>query len=152
MSKNILSFFPLIDNCRQNIKAVFDTAIKAVLQPQRHKEVARKEIRTRSSRSVRQGSSLCYFLKPITGRFEQISRHLDFRSRPRFILQAVLLRECLLSIVENNIVASFLDMMLRWRAVVLEMGQTVMVEASHCQQLDGTPSSLVHCGVDCGAP
>ncbi|EMS54521.1 Rac-like GTP-binding protein 1 [Triticum urartu] len=81
---------------QRNIKAVFDTAIKAVLQPQRHKEVARKEIRTRSSRS------------------------------------AVLLRECLLSIVENNIVASFLDMMLRWRAVVLEMGQTVMVEASHC--------------------
>uniref|UniRef100_A0A453EHV9 Uncharacterized protein n=1 Tax=Aegilops tauschii subsp. strangulata TaxID=200361 RepID=A0A453EHV9_AEGTS len=38
---------------QRNIKAVFDTAIKAVLQPQRHKEVARKEIRTRSSRSVR---------------------------------------------------------------------------------------------------
>uniref|UniRef100_A0A453EI12 Uncharacterized protein n=1 Tax=Aegilops tauschii subsp. strangulata TaxID=200361 RepID=A0A453EI12_AEGTS len=30
---------------QRNIKAVFDTAIKAVLQPQRHKEVARKEIR-----------------------------------------------------------------------------------------------------------
>ncbi|VAH74895.1 unnamed protein product [Triticum turgidum subsp. durum] len=38
---------------QRNIKAVFDTAIKAVLQPQRHKEVAKKEIRTRSSRSVR---------------------------------------------------------------------------------------------------
>ncbi|KAM3348302.1 hypothetical protein ACQJBY_021917 [Aegilops geniculata] len=38
---------------QRNIKAVFDTAIKAVLQPQRHKEVARKETRTRSSRSVR---------------------------------------------------------------------------------------------------
>lgn len=38
---------------QRNIKAVFDTAIKAVLQPRRHKEIARKETRTGAGRSVR---------------------------------------------------------------------------------------------------
>ncbi|CAM0880524.1 unnamed protein product [Alopecurus aequalis] len=38
---------------QRNIKAVSDTAIKAVLQPQRHKEIAPKEIQTGNSRSVR---------------------------------------------------------------------------------------------------
>ncbi|EEE54166.1 hypothetical protein OsJ_00979 [Oryza sativa Japonica Group] len=38
---------------QRNIKAVFDTAIKVVLQPPRHKDVTRKKLQSSSNRPVR---------------------------------------------------------------------------------------------------